>query len=157
MFMHTISDYILLLVSFAFNFFIPGYVVTEFLFASKKQLFKVPLYLFGSVIASTCLIFIVSLIFGLTDIVIFISYVFWFLSFLYVLNTKRKIIINIKNKMIYIFTFLVFIIFYLALKNAIFYRYENYYVMSADNWQDTALHLSIIESIKEGNFPPQAP
>lgn len=115
------------------------------------------MYLFGSVIASTFLIFILSLIFGLTDTVIFTSYVFWFLSFLYILNTKRKIVINIKNKMIYIFAFLVFIIFYLALKNAIFYRYENYYVMSADNWQDTALHLSIIESIKEGNFPPQAP
>jgi len=29
--------------------------------------------------------------------------------------------------------------------------------MSADNWQDTALHLSIIENLKQGNFPPQAP
>lgn len=29
--------------------------------------------------------------------------------------------------------------------------------MSADNWQDTALHFSIMENIKEGNFPPIAP
>lgn len=29
--------------------------------------------------------------------------------------------------------------------------------MSSSNWQDTAMHSGIIESISQGNFPPQAP
>lgn len=52
---------------------------------------------------------------------------------------------------------IVFILFLTALYPAIFSRYQNYFVMSAVNWQDTAMHLSIIESISQGNFPPQAP
>ena len=29
--------------------------------------------------------------------------------------------------------------------------------MGGPNWQDTAMHLSVIESLTQGNFPPQAP
>jgi hypothetical protein len=44
-----------------------------------------------------------------------------------------------------------------AISPAIFQLHDGYFVMGGPNWQDTAMHLSIIQSLTQGNFPPQAP
>jgi hypothetical protein len=51
----------------------------------------------------------------------------------------------------------VFVIYLIALYPAILSNKSGYFVLSGSNWQDTPMHLSITESITEGNFPPQAP
>jgi len=51
----------------------------------------------------------------------------------------------------------IFLLFFLALYPAIFTEYEGYIVMASVNWQDTAMHQGIIQSLTQGNFPPQAP
>lgn len=51
----------------------------------------------------------------------------------------------------------VLIAFMVSLYFGIFRKVDGYIVMSSVNWQDTAMHMGIIESIANGNFPPQAP
>lgn len=51
----------------------------------------------------------------------------------------------------------IYVLFFVVLLSGIYRRYSNYIVMSGPNWQDTAMHLSIIESLAQGNFPPIAP
>lgn len=142
-------------IAFVFNFVVPGYVIIELFLKSHKDIFNPPLYLLVSVLVSTNLIYVSSLVFGLTDTTIFLNYLFWFISLCFVFKTRN--FFEKKHSVAIIAAVIVFIIFILSLNRAIFYKYQNYYVMSADNWQDTALHMSIIESIKEGNFLPQAP
>ena len=52
---------------------------------------------------------------------------------------------------------LIYLMFFVSLFPAIFSFYKDYFVMSGPNWQDTAMHLSIIQSLSQGNFPPTAP
>jgi hypothetical protein len=83
-----------------------------------------------------------------------------FLVFLVLLLARKKIDIGLglrKNWQIIFIGILVYAAYFMALAPAIFQLHDGYFVMSGPNWQDTAMHLSIIESITQGNFPPQAP
>jgi hypothetical protein len=51
----------------------------------------------------------------------------------------------------------VILAYFLALNPGILGRNNDYLVMSSVNWQDTALHISITQSLTQGNFPPMAP
>lgn len=129
------------------------------LFEKTRSIFKLPLYLLFSVLLSTNLVYFLSLRFGFSSLTVFLSYLLWALCFIYMLVKKKfkPTIFNKKHLWGYVFAVLTFVIFIVSLYQSIFFKYQNYYVMSADNWQDTALHFSIMESLKEGNFPPIAP
>lgn len=157
--MHIFTDYILLVLSFPFNYFISGYVVTELFISKSKTIYKLPLYFILSVLLTTCGVYLSSSVFGFSNLVIFINYLFWLRCFIYLLRIKKikYSLFERKHLPVYVLTFVVLVVFMLSLYKSIFYFHNGYFVMSADNWQDTALHFSIMESIKEGNFPPAAP
>jgi len=151
-------DYLLIATGFVFTFFIPGFVVVETFFRNLSKLEKLPLYLAASSLISTWSVYLLALVFGYSKysiILCFSVFAFW----LWILFWQRRLTWSFPKKhfLEVAFSLAVFFIFAVSLYPAIFFKYKNYYVMSADNWQDTAMHMSIIQSISQGNFPPQAP
>jgi len=131
----------------------------ELFFAEVKFWKKIPLYLVGSAIMSTFLVAALGLIFGLSrGLLLGVAAVF-LIAALYVFFKKKKYNSDeIKKRLPEIIVgVFIYAIYFTALYPAIFSFYNNYFVMGGPNWQDTAMHLSIIESIAQGNFPPQAP
>lgn len=111
-----------------------------------------------SLLFSVYSVYLVSLLIGFSRLSIFITfsiYLIWFLIYLY----KKKPFIKFpENHLpVFVFAFILFIVYFVALFPGIFSFNGNYIVMSAENWQDTAMHMGITESITQGNFPPQAP
>lgn len=148
------NDYILLGIGIIFSFYVPGYIFVNFFLNELKSIYKIPFIFLMSILLSTNLIYLTALIFGFSTLTIFSTYIFWLILYVF---TKNKLSFNKKHIGIFILSSLVFAIFVISLFPAIFYKYKDYYVLSADNWQDTALHLSLIQSFTQGNFPPQSP
>ena len=152
-------EYFLLLIGFIFSFFLPGYLIVESFFKEIPKIFKLPLYFLLSVLVSTYLVYFLSLILGFSKISILVSFSLFFIWFLIYVFKNKNINFNLTNelKIGILFSFFVFLLYFLSLYPAIFKIHQGYIVMSGPNWQDTALHLGIIQSISQGNFPPQAP
>lgn len=152
---------ILLILGFIFTFFVPGFLVIELFFNELPAFSKLPLYLLISVLFSTYAVYFISLIFGFSRTSIIITFFVFGLALLILLLKRRKgisLFYSFKEHAgSLLLSIIIFALFFAALYPAIFYPYKNYFVMSAVNWQDTAMHQSIIESISQGNFPPQAP
>ena len=114
-----------------------------------------------SVITSTYLIYFVSLLIGFSRYSItlsFLAFCPWLFYYLFKEFNLKKLITGIqKNFTQLILGLIVFSAFFLALFPGIFTRHGDYIVMSSVNWQDTAMHTGIIESIAQGNFPPESP
>jgi uncharacterized membrane protein len=63
---------------------------------------------------------------------------------------------KLKRKGILVFLF-VFLLSLTILCKSVWFESEHGIVITGSNWQDTPLHYSIIESINNGNFPPEMP
>jgi len=152
-------DYFLLILGFFFTFFLPGYLIIENFFPEIPRIYRLPLYFILSVLVSTYLVYFLSLILGFSKFSILLSIsliLIWFLIHLF--KNKRISLGLLKNHILgIILSFFVFFVYFVALYPAIFKIHQGYIVMGGPNWQDTALHLGIIQSISQGNFPPQAP
>lgn len=156
--MTNLIDYTLLVAGFAFTFFVPGFLIIESFWADLPRIQKFPLYLALSVIISTYLVYVVSLVLGFsreTLVLIIAPFFIWFIWFVF----RKKVSCNFYKGHWLGFgvALLIMMLFFIALYPAIFALYKNYFVMASVNWQDTAMHQSIISSISQGNFPPQAP
>lgn len=155
-------DLLLLVLGFVFTFFIPGFLIIETFFAELSLLQKLPLYSLISVLISTYTVYLVSLILGFSRFSILLSFLI-FGVWLMILFAKKKFRIELSLNFVkthttaLLLTLLIFTLFLAALYPGIFFHYKDYFVMSSVNWQDTAMHQSIIETISQGNFPPQAP
>lgn len=130
-----------------------------FLLPNLKLWEKIPLCFLLSVIISTIFSYLVALAFGLSRETLLACFIFFVILFL-VLVWKKGLpslsgLQELKKEII--FGILVYLIFFTALLPGIFTYKNVYFVMSGPNWQDKAMHLSIIESLAQGNFPPQAP
>lgn len=137
----------------------PGFVIVE-LFLPKLAFYKkIPLYLILSVIISTFFSYFISLLFGFTRETLLSCFLFFLILFGYIIiNKKTNILVGLKkNWQVVLVGLIVYIFFFIALLPAIFSLYNGYFVMGGPNWQDTPMHLSIIQSLSQGNFPPQAP
>lgn len=146
------ANYTLLLLGILYVTFLPGFTFTEIFLKNLKSWQKLPLYFIFSVVLSTFLSYLASLFFGFNEIVqVVLASVFLLITIYFLF--KRRLKIGWEN----IPGFIVFLIFFIALLPAIFRLHNGYFVMGGPNWQDTAMHLSIIESLNQGNFPPQAP
>lgn len=139
--------------------FLPGFVFTELLLPKLAFWKKVPLYQILSVIISCFFSYFAALIFGFTREMLFGCFLLFLVPFAYILIKKKlKVAVGIENNWpIILIGILIYIAFFTALFPAIFRLYNEYFVMGGPNWQDTAMHLSIIQSLTQGNFPPQAP
>ena len=164
------SDIFLLGYGFLFTFFIPGFSVVETLYKKIPLRIKIPLYFILSLLISTYLVYIVSLFTGFSRLSILYSSLLFLPIFFYTLLNevseinqslrKTKLLQSRQFKTILLQLvggLVIFLIFFLALNPGIFTQHNGYIVLSVPNWQDTSMHLGIIESITQGNFPPQAP
>jgi len=148
--------HILIIFTFlSFSFFVPGWAFVEYFFPEFKSYEKLPLYLVLSSLISTLSIWFLSFLFGFISLVIIICYLLFGIFGIFV-YFRKKLKFNL-NKQQVLMGMLVCILFFVALYPGIFTLHNDYYILSSVNWQDTAMHLGIIESLAQGNFPPQAP
>lgn len=152
-------DFILLVIGFIFTFLVPGICVLQFFFPALPARIKIPLVPILSVLVSTYFVYVVSLVMGYSRFSILVAFFFFipFLSLVFREFWRDFILIRKTHYLGLLVAVFVFLIYLLALYPGIFTKYNGYIVMSSSNWQDTAMHLGIIESLSQGNFPPQAP
>ena len=156
--MENLAGSLLLAYGFLFTFFVPGYVLIEGFYSYLPRIQKLPLYMLVSVLLSTWSIFLTSYIFGYSRLTIILTFALFLPGLFWVILRRNiKHLYPKKHLMAVVLALIALILFVVALYPAIFYQYHDYIVMSADNWQDTAMHMGIIQSISQGNFPPQAP
>ncbi len=152
-------NYTFLVLGFLIAFFIIGFSFIELFFPKIAFRIKFPLYILSSIVVSTYVIYLLSFLFGLNRITITIVFaVFCLISIPFFVKRKSEFIQYFKTHAWgCVGTLVTFLIYFIALNNGILNFDKDYYVMSGSNWQDTAMHMSITESLTQGNFPPQAP
>ena len=152
------TNVLLLLLGLLFTFFIPGFLVIETFYRKLDIVYKIPLYLLLSVLISTYSVYFAGQAFGynrFTILLYFVPFAVWLLLLKGEIIRRR---FDLKKHLgLIISAGLVYFLFFMALYPGVFLKFKDYYVMAGVNWQDTAMHLGIIESISVGNFPPQAP
>jgi hypothetical protein len=138
---------------------VPGFVVTELVVPKFKFWKKIPLYLLLSVIVSCYFTYVAALIFGFDRATILSCFAVFFVPFVYLLSKRLgTFLYGIKKNWVVLSAgFFIYAIHFVALYPSVFMPYGGYIVMGGPNWQDTAMHQSIIETLAQGNFPPQAP
>jgi len=156
------STHIALLTAFIFTFLVPG--LTAFRFFKLKNYETIAFIPIFSVLVSTQLIYYASLLFGYSSITIIGS--FLALAAVHaIVHAKKERQCNFKGllkanpfKKITIAIFLlIFIISFAVLCRSVWSENQTGIVITGSNWQDTPLHYEIIESINNGNFPPEMP
>jgi len=152
-------DYTFLLIGLIYATFLPGFTITELFLAQLEFWKKLPLYLILSVIISSLFSYFAALVFGFTRTTLLGCFLFFLALFIYTFIRRKKSFFAGVRKIwpVILIGILIYAIYFTALTPAIFRLHNGYFVMSGPNWQDTAMHLSIIQSLTQGNFPPQAP
>jgi len=152
------SNFLMLLLGFGFTLFVPGFVVVETFFRDLPGRVKLPLVVVLSVLVSTGTVFGAALLLGLnkgTILLVFAGYYLWLVGWwARGWSGRGEMKIDWWQAGIGVG---VYVVFWAALFPGIFTFYKGAYVLSSVNWQDTAMHLGIIESLVQGNFPPEAP
>lgn len=157
-----IGGYIAVAMGLIFTFLVPGLIGYRFFnLKSHETWVFVPIF---SVLVSVFFIYFLSLEFGYSRLLIVAS--FFVLTAMYALVVYKKgeplqpqsllKILKLKKSTLLVFT----VIFLLSLSVLCYsvWRGNQYgIVITGSNWQDTPYHFDIIESINNGNFPPQTP
>jgi uncharacterized membrane protein len=156
------SVHVGLLTALVFTFLVPGLIFYRFFsFKLHEIVVFVPVF---SVLVSTQLVYYLSLAFGYSRETILTS--FLALAVVYGLVNQRKkashsfkdfLGITRLNKALLLVFLLVFVISAVVLYRSVWFENDLGIVITGSNWQDTPLHYEIIESINNGNFPPQMP
>jgi hypothetical protein len=157
-----VSAHASLFTGFVFTFFVPGLIFYRFFrLKSLEILVFVPVF---SVLISTQLIYYLSLAFGYSSETILFS--FLALAVFYgVVNSRKKAAYPLRNflkvrqynKTVLVILLLIFVLSLVVLYRSVWFENASGIVITGSNWQDTPLHYEIIESINNGNFPPQMP
>ncbi len=156
------SAYLALLTAFIFTFSVPGLIFSRFFkLKSYETLAFIPII---SVLVTTLLTYYLSLLFGYSRETILGS--FFLLTAIYAAVIFRKQapsplcgfsrIKRFSKTNAAVFA-LIFVLCLVVLSRSIWYENSYGIVITGSNWQDTPLHYEIIESINNGNFPPQMP
>jgi hypothetical protein len=158
----TVSSYLAVAAAIVFTFILPGLIGYRFFNLSSHERWAfVPVF---SVLISVQLIYYLSLLVGYSRWSILLA--FAILTALYTVVvykkgepiTPRNLLkigkINKSNIMLFAVIFLVS----LSVLAVSVWRGNQYgIVLTGSNWQDTPLHYDVIESLNNGNFPPQMP
>ena len=157
-----VSIHMGLLTAFVFTFFVPGLIFCRFFrLKSYEILVFIPIF---SVLISTQLVYYLSLVFGYSKETILVS--FLTLTIVYgLVNSRKKEAYPFRNflkvrkfsKTLLLIFLLIFILSLVVLYRSVWFENEFGIVITGSNWQDTPLHYEIIESINNGNFPPEMP
>ncbi len=135
--------------------FLPGFVFVNLFFKDFGQLEKLVLTLFLSVLFSTQLVYWLSLLIGYSKVSIVLAGLV-FVPALFFFRIERPDFRLLKHPAV-LLALGTFIIFYIILSASVWVFQGNEILLSGSNWQDTPMHLGIIESLNQGNFPPQMP
>ena len=145
-----------------FTFLVPGLIAYRFFNLKSHEIWAfVPIF---SVLVSVQMIYYLSLAVGYSQHTILAS--FLALTAIYALVVYKKgepITLSkfLKIKQIKKTSLLVFAIIFLISLGVLYasvWRGDQYgIVLTGSNWQDTPFHYEIIESLNQGNFPPQTP
>ncbi len=157
-----VSVHVGLLTALVFTFFVPGLIFHRF-FSLKihEILVFVPVF---SVLVSTQMIYYLSLAFGYSREITFASF-FVFAIVYGLVNSRRKSLYSFKgvlriarlNKALLLILLLICVISAVVLYRSVWFENDLGIVITGSNWQDTPVHYEIIESINNGNFPPEMP
>jgi hypothetical protein len=156
------SIYIALLTALIFTFLVPGLICYRFFSLKSHEIWAfVPIF---SVLVSVQLIYYLSLALGYSRETILLS--FLALTGIYALVVYKKgeplkppkflQVKQIKKTSFLLFS-IIFLISLVVLVKSVWVGNQYGIVLTGSNWQDTPLHYEIIESINQGNFPPQMP
>ena len=135
--------------------FLPGFVFINIFFKDLEMLEKLVLTLFLSVIFSTQLVYWISILIGYSKISILIAGLI-FLPAVFFIRIGKPDFREFRHPAI-LLSIGVFLIFYIVLSSSVWVFQGDNILLSGSNWQDTPMHLGIIESINQGNFPPDMP
>jgi hypothetical protein len=148
--------------AFVCTFLVPGLICYRFFHLKSHEIWAfIPLF---SVLVSVQLIYYVSLAVGYSSQTILAC--FLALTGLYALVVYKKgeplkppallKLKKIKKTSFLLFT-IIFLVSLAVLVRSVWYGNNYGIVITGSNWQDTPMHYEIIESINNGNFPPQMP
>ena len=145
-----------------FTLFVPGYVIVEQYFKHLNIQEKLLLCMLLSVLISTHLIYFLSLAFGYSRHTILIAFfvLFAFLLLFLWRSTKtepRRSYLHLHSVRGVLLSSGIALFAYFVLSKSVWVWRQGYIVLTGSNWQDTPMHYGIIESINNGNFPPQMP
>ncbi|HEX7482195.1 MAG TPA: hypothetical protein VF350_01840 [Candidatus Bathyarchaeia archaeon] len=145
-----------------FTFLVPGLIAYRFFNLKSHEIWAfVPIF---SVLVSVQLIYYLSLAVGYSQHTILVS--FLALTAIYAMVVYKKgepikpqKLLKLKQvKKTSLLVFAVIFLISLAVLYQSVWRSDQYgIVLTGSNWQDTPFHYEIIESINQGNFPPQTP
>jgi hypothetical protein len=157
-----VSGSVALLAAFVFTFLVPGLTFHRFFNLKKHELWAfIPVF---SVLVSVTLIYFVSLIVGYSTSTILGC--FAALTAIYTLVvyktgesfTPKKILqLGKFSKTSLLIFAAIFALSFYVLYSSVWVQTPQGLIITGSNWQDTPFHYSIIESINQGNFPPQFP
>ncbi len=156
------SGYIALFTALVFTFLVPGLIFYRFFSLKSHEVWAfVPVF---SVLFSVQLIYYLSLAFGYSRETILFS--FLALTAIYTLVVFKKgeplkppkflRLGQVKKTSLLVFA-VIFLVSLVVLCRSVWFGNQFGIVLTGSNWQDTPLHYEIIESINNGNFPPQMP
>ncbi len=157
-----LGGYVAVFTALVFTFLIPGLIAYRFFNLKTHEIWAfIPIF---SVLISVQLIYYLSLVFGYSRDTILFS--FLALTAIYTLVVYKKgepikppkilKLRQIKKTSLLIFA-IIFFISLAVLARSVWYGNQYGIVLTGSNWQDTPLHYEIIESLNNGNFPPQMP
>ena len=145
-----------------FTFLVPGLIFYRFFHLKTHEVWAfVPLF---SVLVSVQLIYYLSLAFGYSQQTILFS--FLGLTVLYALvvfrwgetlKPKSALKLGKIKKSSLLIVAVIFLVSFTVLHQSVWLQTPSGIVLTGSNWQDTPFHYEIIESINNGNFPPQTP
>jgi hypothetical protein len=145
-----------------FTFLVPGLIAYRFFHLKSHEIWAfIPIF---SVLVSVSVIYYVSLAVGYSQHTILVC--FLALTAIYALTIYKKgeplkppALLKFKRiKKTSLLLFAVIFLISLGVLLASVWRGNEYgIVLTGSNWQDTPFHYEIIESINQGNFPPQTP
>lgn len=157
------STYIALLAAFVFTFIVPGLCFYRFFSLDDHEKWAfIPIF---SVLFSVQFVYVLSLLSGYSRNTILIC--FLALTTIYTLVIYKKgqdfqpqqllqKFGKIKKTSIMLFTVILLVSLGVLLRT-VWFSNDYGIVITGANWQDTPFHYEIIESINNGNFPPQTP
>jgi hypothetical protein len=157
-----VSGDVAVFTALVFTFLVPGLIAYRFFSLKSHEVWAfVPIF---SVLVSVTLIYYLSLAVGYSRDTILFS--FLALTAIYALVVYKKgepikppaflKLRQIKKTSLLIFA-VIFLISLTVLARSVWYGNQDGIVLTGSNWQDTPFHYEIIESINQGNFPPQTP
>ncbi|MFQ5405751.1 MAG: hypothetical protein ACE5DI_01185 [Candidatus Micrarchaeia archaeon] len=142
------------------GFFIPGFIALKLLNVKTSGLEQTALSIVSSIALSTFAVYLFSLAFSYSAQTIALSHALLALPlvFLKVEPVPKKVFKEFKKHQKAIaLAALSFAVVFFVLANSLWVQTPNGVASGGWNWSDFLVHHSIIQSVNEGNFPPQTP